>query len=379
MNLKLAETIRRLRKERGMTQNELADRLGVSYQAVSRWENESSYPDIKLLPAIAALFGITVDYLLGSGEKRAGREWWDSCYQSDDPVERLAHLRRMHRTFPEDQEVFFRLCEAVTDPEEALRLSEEFLEKCTIPFFRSAIIKHMVTVLDEDRVMHYIWAKNIPEEAWDSLLEERYLARGEMDAYHQKRQYLLGEHLRQAFFRLENYDGFSDMSNFEGYPGTVRAMCVDVDGAKTVLAVIAALTNTRLTGKHPVAGNGAPDLWYSQRIWAALHIASGLSATGNGKQMGEAIRYLEDAADLLRRLRRLPAQAILSYRTHGLDTRDQPRSRCILYYDRYQMEQFFSAPSFHTLRADPVYSLRFAVSCAVFYENPAHSDDHPVA
>ncbi len=369
MTLKLAETIRRLRRDHGMTQNELADRLGVSYQAVSRWENESSYPDIELLPAIAALFGVTVDYLLGSGDKRAGREWWDACYQADDPAERLANLRHMHRTFPEDQEVFFRLCEEVTDPEEALRLSEEFLGMCTIPFFRSAIIKHMITILDEDRVMPYIYAKNIPEEAWDSLLEQRYLLREETEAYRKKRRHLLVEYLRQAFFRLEEYVGASDMANFDGHPGTARSMTVDVAGAKTVLAVIAALTGTRLTGKHPVAGNGAPDLWYSQRIWAALHIARGVAATGEDDRLPEALRYLEDAADLLRRMRNLPADTVISYRTHGLDTCELPRSRCILYYDRRQMEQYFSAPAFDTLRENPAYSLRFAVSCAVFYES----------
>ncbi len=368
MTLKLAETIRRLRRDRGMTQNELADRLGVSYQAVSRWENESSYPDIELLPAIAALFGVTVDYLLGSGDKRAGREWWDACYRTDDPVEQLSHLRRMHRTFPEDQEVFFRLCLAVTDPEEAMRLSEEFLGMCTIPFFRSALIKHMITILDEERVMHYIWEKNIPEEAWDSLLEQRYLLRGEEEAYRKKRQFLLAEHLREVFLRLEGYVGASDMANFDGHPGTALAFTVDVAGAKTVLAVISALTDTHLTGKRPVAGNGAPDLWYPQRIWAALHIARGMAVTGEAEQLDEAIVYLEDAADLLRRMRHLSADTVVSYHTHNLDTCDKPRSRCILYYDRTQMEEYFASPAFNVLRENPAYSLRFAISCAVFYE-----------
>ena len=65
MNLRIAENIRRLRQENNLTQVQLADRLGVSYQAVSRWENETTYPDIELLPLIAAVFGVTVDYLLG--------------------------------------------------------------------------------------------------------------------------------------------------------------------------------------------------------------------------------------------------------------------------------------------------------------------------
>ena len=54
MNLRIAENIKRLRQESQLTQAQLAERLGVSYQAVSRWENETTYPDIELLPSWAA-------------------------------------------------------------------------------------------------------------------------------------------------------------------------------------------------------------------------------------------------------------------------------------------------------------------------------------
>ena len=54
-----------LRKEHNMTQYELADRLGISFQAVSNWERGNSMPDIAKLPEIAELFGCTIDELLG--------------------------------------------------------------------------------------------------------------------------------------------------------------------------------------------------------------------------------------------------------------------------------------------------------------------------
>ncbi|MBR6004886.1 MAG: helix-turn-helix transcriptional regulator [Clostridia bacterium] len=65
MNIYFSETIRRLRKERGMTQEALSDILGVSFQAVSKWERGESYPDIEILPDIADYFGVSVDELLG--------------------------------------------------------------------------------------------------------------------------------------------------------------------------------------------------------------------------------------------------------------------------------------------------------------------------
>lgn len=65
MNLHFAETLKTLRKEKNLTQENLANFLGVSFQAVSKWERNESYPDITMLPSIASLFGVSVDKLLG--------------------------------------------------------------------------------------------------------------------------------------------------------------------------------------------------------------------------------------------------------------------------------------------------------------------------
>lgn len=61
----IGETIKKLRKERNVTQDALANFIGVSYQSVSKWERCESYPDITLIPAIASFFGVTTDLLLG--------------------------------------------------------------------------------------------------------------------------------------------------------------------------------------------------------------------------------------------------------------------------------------------------------------------------
>ena len=53
------------RKRLGMTQDKLAEQLGITAQAVSKWENDQSCPDIAMLPKLAEIFGISIDELLG--------------------------------------------------------------------------------------------------------------------------------------------------------------------------------------------------------------------------------------------------------------------------------------------------------------------------
>ncbi len=63
--MNIGENIRRLRREKELTQETLAEFLGVTFQSVSKWERGESYPDITLLPAIASFFNVSLDELLG--------------------------------------------------------------------------------------------------------------------------------------------------------------------------------------------------------------------------------------------------------------------------------------------------------------------------
>lgn len=64
--MKLSERIKKYRLDNNMTQQELADKLYVSKQAVSKWENERSLPDVSLYPVIAEMLNISVDELMGT-------------------------------------------------------------------------------------------------------------------------------------------------------------------------------------------------------------------------------------------------------------------------------------------------------------------------
>lgn len=105
MKLTIGENIRNFRKKNDLTQEALADRLGVTYQSISRWENGNTYPDLELIPAIAEVLAVTVDELLGmpqiEKEKRAvktfdklRRECIKQDYDADKIVDLLRDIRR---------------------------------------------------------------------------------------------------------------------------------------------------------------------------------------------------------------------------------------------------------------------------------------------
>ena len=72
--MELGKKIRQLRFKAGMTQEQLAGKLGIGAQAVSKWENAAAMPDIAILPELAEIFGGTIDDLFDlTAEQRLNR------------------------------------------------------------------------------------------------------------------------------------------------------------------------------------------------------------------------------------------------------------------------------------------------------------------
>lgn len=67
---KIAEQIALLRKSKGLTQRELGERIGVSFQAVSKWERGETLPDVAVLPDLAKVLETSIDNILLGGEKQ---------------------------------------------------------------------------------------------------------------------------------------------------------------------------------------------------------------------------------------------------------------------------------------------------------------------
>lgn len=119
MQISLHETLRPLRQRAGLTQAQLAERLGVSDRAVSRWENASALPDVTLLPALAMHLHVSVDALLGVDSLRrqaaidaALAACSDAMQQGDAPAA-VSAVRAALAAWPDEPELMVALARAL--------------------------------------------------------------------------------------------------------------------------------------------------------------------------------------------------------------------------------------------------------------------------
>lgn len=121
----IGQNIKRFRRNAGMTQEELAEMLSISPQAVSRWETDSAMPDISLIAPLTSIFGVTADELLGIdvfhlNEKTAAyKDRISALYRAHEYQEMLALSRLANKEIPNNMELVGQLAFALTSGENA--------------------------------------------------------------------------------------------------------------------------------------------------------------------------------------------------------------------------------------------------------------------
>ena len=103
--MEMGKEIRRLRINRGLTQEALADALNVSPQTVSKWECGNSMPDVQMLPEIAVFFGVTIDHLFTMSPEQQMERIENHVYSSGLIGEaEVRQIEQQLQNFAENQE-----------------------------------------------------------------------------------------------------------------------------------------------------------------------------------------------------------------------------------------------------------------------------------
>ena len=136
MELKIGEKIRSLRKERGLSQETLAQNLGVTFQAVSKWENGSALPDTALIPSIALFFGVSTDQLFEISLIETEKQVSAICNEAagcreTDPAKSEGLLREGLKRYPGNDRLLNNLLYTLRAPErggEVISLCHRLIE-----------------------------------------------------------------------------------------------------------------------------------------------------------------------------------------------------------------------------------------------------------
>lgn len=323
MKLNIGDNIRSHRRQADMTQEQLADKLGVSYQSVSRWENGSTYPDMELLPAIAKIFGISIDELLGMPDEKREEEAQEvftklakATFESPVDTNKVVDLIRDIRRNYLDSTYFFDFWVSTNNrvyriPEvlpEVRFIVEDVLDGKLSMFTKNNAIQYMSMIEDDEHIEKFLerYASEF-DLTKNTLLYHRYLNRGDLEKAETLRQFFLYRHIDQL---IGNSDMWRDHRKAPNLSEAISANNIE-------LSLLHQLCGQIPDEKYPISGNGEVDFWVEPRMWMGFRKASYLSASGDTEG---AFIVLEDTVSLLEKAMEITAPVELRCTSPWLDS-----------------------------------------------------------
>ncbi|MBR4489558.1 helix-turn-helix transcriptional regulator [bacterium] len=304
MKLNLGNQIRSNRLRLDMTQEQLAEKFGTSPQAISRWENGSTYPDIELLPLIASFFGTSVDTLLGRTDEEKKKFCADlqqaltTATKEKDVKKTIDLLREIRHNLREYRQYWFwgiyhdlwnsRLFKDERVLREMRLLSEEIFAVCPRNE-HFPVIEEMAYMEDDENVGVFLDTYASREDQNRTrLLFNRYKMREEIDKIEPIRQFLLWFELEHILTAANDWQEYlcKDAAHF-------RWFC------ETQLDYLNAVNCLAPDKKHIVSGGEELDLWCEPRIMLGLRYTRALSWLG---EIDAAVDAFEDTVSIVEKV-----------------------------------------------------------------------------
>ncbi len=214
--MKIGNKIRELRKLRGITQEQLAESIGISFQAVSKWENNIALPDITLAPVLANYFGVSMDELFDFNRKEmacAIQSITDEAYQfrESDPAESRRILEEGLTKYPDNDILLNNLLYVLNyseKPDETISVAGKLIEKTVQSDVKYDAFRFLAYAYkakgDLERAEAAI--EQIPEIYFTKLTEKAYLLSGKAKfEAAEKQKWISFENLLQMMWKLAEY------------------------------------------------------------------------------------------------------------------------------------------------------------------------------
>ncbi len=316
MNLQIADVIRRLRRERDITQEDLADALGTTPQSVSRWENGYVYPDMEMIPKIALYFGVTTDVLFGMNDKARSARLEELRKISRDIAaedkgrvteRRYQHHLAAYEEFPDETEFAYDICRDILlgkirpveeSVDELRKLCRKIFETSKKDDERWNALRFMVAFEEEEEMKP--WLEKLPPQ-WcnrDIFLLSRYSYRYDAAKRNGQLRQMMVDGLSQVFdYAGGLWDEEAPAGDGEDEP---RDPVRGILGGKKSLEMMDLFRDSSTD----------EDAWLPKRYYQMLLLARDSLNVGDDEQ---GYGYLEKAVDLMLLYRLLPENTVLSY------------------------------------------------------------------
>ena len=216
--MNIGKKIKELRKQRGITQEQLAESIGVSFQAVSKWENNIALPDITLAPVLASYFGVSMDELFDFSLSKTEIEAESIAeeaykYRESDPCRSRNIIEEGLKKFPDNAVLLSSLLYVLNyseKPDETISVANKIIERSARNDLKYDAFRFLAYAYkakgDMDSAKNAI--EQIPEIYFNKLTEMAYLLSGEAKfeaAEKQKR--VSSENLIQMMWKItESYE-----------------------------------------------------------------------------------------------------------------------------------------------------------------------------
>jgi len=214
--MNIGNKIKELRKQRGITQEQLANSIGISFQAVSKWENGIALPDITLVPIIASYFGVSMDELFEFNLKEieaAVDTVVNEAYKfrETDPPKSRAILEEGLKKYPDNEVLLNNLLYVLNyskNPDETISIASSLIEKTNQADIKYDALRFLAYAykVKGDLKSAEAAIEQIPEIYFTKLTEVAYLLEGK-PKYEaaEKQKWISFENLIQMMEKLAEY------------------------------------------------------------------------------------------------------------------------------------------------------------------------------